>query len=1500
MSQSDPFLRPAAEEFPSLCFVSGIARLKDITTRDLAERVTHLCHIVLMTFLLCSVVWVSTVEAKAQEQQADSSSSSVKYVSTSQFSIPFEIAPANEPRLKAVLLLQDRETGGWNIWKKEAASKKMFSLTGVKDGEYRLAVRSFYDDDPGAIERIDIPNDPELVVVVDSRAPALVLTLVQTGWNEPQIECVIAERNPDPASLRVFSVPSAPGKSPQQLAAKIMSFKNEGRHWICRIHCPLRDGVSRIRVELRDRAGNLGREDLAVSGIRRPAPIVRASAVKNSTSEEDSAEAEADDAADHTELPRSSAKKSKSKKPEAESTLFTDREISGIGWQNPDEPPKSKRKPPVIRLLSGSQSVNGDEDGFVDPQLALPPYEDMETLEGPAPEDEGDDSARPGLLSADETPSLNSLEPIGPLVPEVPQAPQARASIGVAQPLRSSETQDDSTSVADYDILLRSARNSVALGEIEQALTRFRECIKLEPGRVDARREYAHLLASREQAAAIPVLESVLNTDPADSKTAAILAGMLLRTGKNEKAEAVLKNATALVSNDPELNRLMVQVLVARGRTREAGEYFDQHLSGANTFEPAVRKEIISTLMLLGRLDEALPLAQAAANEIPGDLATTKDLISLLVQLGQFDAAAGAASALNLDDPDSCLEAITLARTLSGQGQYTTAQMILKRAFEVDPLHPDALLAEADLLLRQGFIEGARSSLERGKFSPEDPRVLELRARIHLAAGEFSQARVIISSLLSRTSDVPMILLQGRLYEAMTAFDLGEQNYQSALATYPENAELRNALANLYLQTGHEMKALAVLESSLQQRSQNPVTWRFWVQAAIRNGESTNALARVLAELQNPESSAMFSQHLHRLAGCIYFHQKNVAAATTEFGFSGIEVNCPTDDPDSAYACYMSLLANGEAMRADAFLSGCLTNPAFGTRLVAIAEKNLEYPLAKRIVLELSERYPGNQTVLEQFSSLMSRLGDPSAQSAYQALLERAPLSVPARHGMALMHWRNEDFEQSMQFYDAVLSDVPEHRDAALDRARLLRQWQGREAAIAGYTEAEDALNNPILSDVHRSLLDDPGLVRSNIGFSSLSTEQLFALRLERQATFLSDWRPDNTTAALRRLQELNPDDSHAAFLLAQQNISMGRYAEAADALEKLLARDPLHAQAAIALERTRQQLRPRLGSHFSTFSQSGRNGLSEISRTRFGARYFKPVGTGNDVFSIGYSHIMLRPTGSDHVLGNSLDLGYLWNATPNFRVNAQMNVEQYDEGFSTKPVFRIDAKHRVLDGLELGFVGHMENVAENSESIAQEVFRYGIGPTLDWHLSQRWELTADYDIQNYSDSNLVQTFNVRNIYKFTTAPRELRGILLYHFEDFSDQTIRNPVPDFLPGTIHPYFAPDLFSYVNAGLEWQHWLNPMTLGAYEFSYTVRYALQWDTLQVFYNTFGAALNWDFTDTMRLSVSTDHILSGEYDSSGVMATLMISLPGGRDFTPIRKTKKRSFAGMRSTTY
>lgn len=79
----------------------------------------------------------------------------------------------------------------------------------------------------------------------------------------------------------------------------------------------------------------------------------------------------------------------------------------------------------------------------------------------------------------------------------------------------------------------------------------------------------------------------------------------------------------------------------------------------------------------------------------------------------------------------------------------------------------------------------------------------------------------------------------------------------------------------------------------------------------------------------------------------------------------------------------------------------------------------------------------------------------------------------------------------------------------------------------------------------------------------------------------------------------------------------------------------------------------------------------------------------------------------------------------------------------------------------------------------------------------------------------------------------------------------------------------------------------MILGEAEFSYTLRYSVQWDSLQVFYNLYGASLNWDMTDAVRLMVSTDMIRSTAYDSSGVMASLVISLPNSRD---IPRPKRR----------
>lgn len=410
------------------------------------------------------------------------------------FSIPFVIAPANEPRLKAVLLLQNLETGHWSIWQKERASQKIFSLTGVKDGEYRLAVRSVYEDKLGDVESIAMPAEPELVVVVDSRPPVLVLSLVQTGWSEPQIECLISEHSPDPDSLRVFSVPSAPGKKPQQLAIKITSMKAEGRHWLYRFQCPLLSGVSLIRVELRDQAGNVGSEELDVAEHQLPVPMIRTAAFKTSTSTPDVTEPKGDTARGNKKVGDSSLKNDGQVKSSEKSILFTKSEISGIGWQNAEGQQKLQRTPPVIRLISGNQSEDGELDEFVNPQFAFPPFEDTATQQPSPGEQQGGEQTDPAVDLADELPLPNSRESSPPLVPAIPEVRLGDSLVGTPQ---SSGSNGNSDSVTDYDILLRAARNSVSLNKYEEALSRFRDCIELDPSRLDARREYASACLSR-------------------------------------------------------------------------------------------------------------------------------------------------------------------------------------------------------------------------------------------------------------------------------------------------------------------------------------------------------------------------------------------------------------------------------------------------------------------------------------------------------------------------------------------------------------------------------------------------------------------------------------------------------------------------------------------------------------------------------------------------------------------------------------------------------------------------------------------------------------------------------------------------------------------------------------------------------------------------------------------------------------------------------------------
>ena len=1440
-------------------------------------------------------------------QAQESAIPRVRYSAASSLSIPFDISPANDPHLKAILFAQDPATKGWSIGRSVPASRRSFDLTNLPDGTYNLAVRAVYGNDDKAVGQLPVPTAPELVVVVDSKPPVLALTMAQIAWEDSYLECMISDANPDQESVKVSAKVFDSDRFYQINASKI-SFRQEGTVWRYLLGVETTDQTEFVRVELTDRAGNVGKEELRIREsppeISQPQPVVHA---------EFTSDPQSDFLANQTPLfTEQSVFPEHDQRQSGESIAFLNTELGQppkfeSAWQSlpldSEKSPSDARPASAERPQAHSRSTNSVNHAVFAPQEVLPPQVMSWSSEVPAVPEKKTPVAKATLIPVPapagvrmlppESTNSNPPIPVGDNDPLPPSG--AESSDLTPFPVIPPNTVQDT--VSEYDIMLRAARNSVSLEETAEALDRFRACLRLAPDRPEARREYAHLLAAQQPYAAVPILEAVLSDNPSDKTTAAILSELLIDAKRYDRALVILRQATALMPGQVELDALMIRLLVALGQQKEASEYFDVHMSSLVFGDEIHRTEVMRSLSELGRDQESLTLAEAAMLERPGDLTTASDLIRIRCRLRRLDGLESLIRSLDLSGPADHLAAVNLARELTNGGHYQAAHKLLEAVQVHDRTHPDALLALAELLLAEGFAESAESVLQQGQFADNDIRFLMLQSRLHLLRGELSQARVFLSTVPGSGNDLDRILLDGSVLEAATAFDLAEQCYQNALSHFPDEPGLLCALAGLYERTSHYSQAMGLCETVLQADPQNRQAWLIWSQASVKSGQIDEAIMRVTGALEIVLEGGEDARFLHNLSAYLAWHNGNHSAAFVDFGLGKIDQQMPAESPEFAFAWYQCLIRNGQTTRADQFLSSCLTTPAYGVRMVKIAEDQLQFPTAKLIILQLAERFSDNQLVMEQFADLMAKTGSGTAVANYEKFLNQRPQNVSARLGLAHVMWSEQQLERAIQLLDSILEEVPEHRTAARDRARILNQWKGKDAAMRGYKDAELGLKHPLTGNIHASLLDDQAFVRSSIEFQSLSTETLFGNKLEQQATYLADWRPDNASAALRRLQDLTPLDSHVAFLLAQQNIQMGRFAEAEVALEELLTNDPWHSQASQALAYTRRQLEHRVGGHFSLFSQRGRNGLSQVSRTRFGARYFKPIGSQNDVFSIGYSHIMLNPPDARHSLGNALDLGYHWVPDPNLEVNLQMSVEAYEVGYDTKPVFQIASRYRPLDGLYFGLNLQLQNVVENSESISQGIYQYGIGPTVEWDVSPRWNLFAEYNIQHYSDDNLVQLFDVRNVYLFRTAPRELRGVLNYHLEDFSEQTIRNPVLSDLTGTIHPYFAPEQFGYVNAGLEWQHWLTPMILGEYEFSYTVRYALQWDSLNVAYNTFGVSFDWDITTNARLTVSTDHVLSGPYDSSTFMAAFTLHLPSGRAF--LREDRLRRHPGSMTGT-
>jgi tetratricopeptide (TPR) repeat protein len=236
------------------------------------------------------------------------------------------------------------------------------------------------------------------------------------------------------------------------------------------------------------------------------------------------------------------------------------------------------------------------------------------------------------------------------------------------------------------------------------------------------------------------------------------------------------RSGPALAAIDTSLERdsLMVDALVLRGHIHLA---LEQWMPASLAFEKAARlvpghPEILDpycyTLQRLGFPDRALPLRALLVENFPGQQSFWIDYANLLLELGHreqsLDAGLAAIEAFGASARPMLLNNTAYLMAQLGRDPRR-AEALARQALQGEPQSPFYLDTLGWILLLQGRLDEAAELLERAhRQRPEDGEILLHLGELYLARGDRAAAR---------------------------------EAWQKALATQPENPDLRERLESL-------------------------------------------------------------------------------------------------------------------------------------------------------------------------------------------------------------------------------------------------------------------------------------------------------------------------------------------------------------------------------------------------------------------------------------------------------------------------------------------------------------------------------------------------------------------------------------------------------------------------------------------------------------------------------------------------------------------------------
>ncbi|QVL33412.1 tetratricopeptide repeat protein [Telmatocola sphagniphila] len=1089
------------------------------------------------------------------------------------------------------------------------------------------------------------------------------------------------------------------------------------------------------------------------------------------------------------------------------------------------------------------------------------------------------------------------------------------------------------------EALLTAARTAYEQSRYDIAAERFERYLSLHPKDVEIRREYAGVLnLAGEPRRAAAQYEILIADDPNSLEYRALVGDLYIIAKDYRKAIGHFATAIELNKSDPDAKRRLrsefeLSVRLARafafdGDYKHAEQVYDRFLATIRPEDPTAPPALGALLLDLERPNEALSYLMEQKKRNPENLEVLASLVRALARLGERQAAMEQLVAMAGVKPKEKAVRIVLGDSLFAAEEFEIAGHVYNQVLQVDPANGNALIGLAKVHLAMYLPANAKKILD--SFVPGNNvqrAYLLTYAEYHQVVGEYTEAKLIYKDMLRRNElDHEVRLSLGLLFDYTKEWEKAKAEYAKIPPNFPiigKKARLAFA-ASLFNQRKYQ-EAVDVTRTILTDFPDDPAVISQMIRHLAKAGQADQGVALARAFLASNPRSEVAAFSIRSTLAKTLLECNRYLDASREYE---IILSRPIGRvPSSYYGLARASEKMGNVQRASELI-GCIIGVLGGDtrqRLVLADLYSADYDDAHVVELCMGalQYDPNNLAVLIRLADGMQRqaryTGQPQAAFEYCIrILNLSPTNVRGHLAMSRCFAIAQNYRKSAAQYMQLIQIDPEFTIPPRERARVLYSDHQFSAArsqyqamlspapdqyligeLAGVVQRQPKVRT-ILEPYTMTSLTGPGLRKEmervactlpddeaklavlrliNDYDAKVAEQKAFALEME--AKELKDYRNYQALPAYDAINRYEPTNTETLFDMGQVYGALTMTRRAQELYNGTLAVDPTHRDTMVAIERSGADLNPSLDMSYDYFRERGRDGLASIDRQRLSTGVKLPWGDENEYIEFGYDRVLYQPTIYNNDDGNIPWIRMQKKFDDNrLLLYGQMNLELFQNGFQTRPTFDVGFQYAHDDCLKTRGGLYLDNVAENGESIRQDIHRFGAYVGADVLMTRTWDFGGTYRYGHYSDSNNMNMLELYNENSLTLPPKQLKIVEKYTFYGYSSQTIfptDPPNPLDLFGTIHPYFAPKTFNYGEIRLEWWHWFSrDYFVHSDQCWYSLQYGLGADDRLVTYNDFKGLINYDITSWMTFGIMGHVQLSSAYKMYEAMGYVSIRMP------------------------